>query len=173
MPFSPRSRKLLRWFAEAAFLVAVFLAVQAWQKRDVAFGPAPTFDARLTDGTETSLAAWRAAHPGRPVALHFWADWCPICKTVESGVDAVAKDWPVLTVAMQSGPAARVAGYLRDQGLNWPTVVDEQGAVATAYGLRGVPAFVVIDRDGAIRFVELGYTSELGMRLRLWWAGRS
>jgi hypothetical protein len=29
---------------------------------------------------------------------------------------------------------------------------------------------VVVDSHGQIRFAEVGYTSEVGMRLRLWWA---
>ena len=40
------------------------------------------------------------------------------------------------------------------------------------YGFRGVPAFVVIDPSGEIRSISLGYTSEIGLRLRLWWASR-
>jgi hypothetical protein len=34
-----------------------------------------------------------------------------------------------------------------------------------------VPAFVVVDAEGRLRMPTVGYTSELGLRLRLWWAG--
>ncbi len=164
--------KWWRWLAEALFFLAIFLAIQAWQKRAVVTGPAPEIAGSSVDGTALSLSGWRAAHPDRAMALYFWAEWCPICKGVAGSVDAVGEDWPVLTVAMQSGTATEVAAYLRGQGRNWPTLLDPDGLLAAAYGLRGVPAFIVLDRNGAIRFAEIGYTSEIGMRLRLWWANR-
>lgn len=171
MGIRPPSRaSLKRWLLEAALFLAVFLAIQAWQQRDVPSGPAPATVGTLADGQTFDLATWRAGHSG-PVALHFWAEWCPICAAEEGSVSAVAADWPVMTVAMQSGTAAQVAGHLQQKGLAWPALVDADGGIAAAYGLKGVPAFVVIDRAGAIRSVSTGYTSEWGMRLRLWWAG--
>jgi thiol-disulfide isomerase/thioredoxin len=164
---------LKRWLLEAGLFLAVFLAIQAWQQRDVPAGPAPVTVGTLADGLSFDLSAWRARHPGRPVALHFWAEWCPICATEEGSVSSVAADWPVMTVAMQSGSADQVARHLKDKGLAWPALVDSDGHIAAAYGLKGVPAFIVIDRQGVIRSVSVGYTSELGMRLRLWWVGRS
>lgn len=59
------------------------------------------------------------------------------------------------------------------KGYGWPTVVDPAAEILRRYGLAGVPAFIVIDPAGDIRFVAVGYTSELGLRLRLWWAGRA
>lgn len=167
-----KARKALRWLGEAAVLIAIFLAIQAWQKRDAVSGPAPALTGQLSNGQLVSLADWRGQWPGQAVAVYFWAEWCPICTGMTGSVDALRQDWPVLTVAMQSGHAAQVAGQLRERGLDWPTVVDADGAIAAAYGLRGVPALIVVDGDGLIRFVEMGYTSEIGMRLRLWWANQ-
>ncbi|MFA5080992.1 MAG: protein disulfide oxidoreductase [Hydrogenophilaceae bacterium] len=168
----PSRASLKRWLWDAVLLLAVFLAIQAWQQRDVAEGPAPATVGSLADGQAFDLATWRASHPGRPVALHFWAEWCPICTTEEGSITSVSEDWPVMTVAMQSGTANQVASHLDKKGLTWPALVDLDGRIAAAYGLKGVPAFVVIGPEGGIRSVSTGYTSELGMRLRLWWAGR-
>lgn len=174
MPQSPTrpARRWPRWLLEAGLFLAALLAIQAWQQRDVAKGPAPAILGTLADGQAFDLAAWRAGHPGRPVALHFWAEWCPICTAEEGSVTSVMADWPVLSVAMQSGTADQVAGHLKARGLAWPALVDADGRIAAAYGLKGVPAFIVIDGGGTIRSVSTGYTSEMGMRLRLWWANQ-
>jgi len=164
------SRRWPRWLLEVAIFLAVFTAIQFWQQRDVPVGPAPVTVGNLADGGSFDLESWRAGHPGRPVALHFWAEWCPICSTEEGSVTSLAEDWPVMTVAMQSGTAVEVAAHLAKNGLAWPALLDGDGRIAAAYGLKGVPAFIVIDRRGRIRSVSTGYTSELGMRLRLWWA---
>lgn len=134
-------------------------------------GPAPDFEAPFADGSRGSLAAWRAAHPGQPVAVYFWAEWCPICKAQEGTVDALRADWPVLTVAMQSGDAAAVSRVLRERGLAWPAALDPDGRIAARYGIRAVPALVVVDARGRLRSVAVGYTTGIGMRARLWWAG--
>ena len=159
-----------RWLIDAALIAAVFAAVQLWQTRHVPAGPAPAFAGPLAAGGQGSLAAWRAAHPGGPVAVYFWADWCPICKAQQGSISGLAEGWPVLTVAMQSGDPADVAKVLAERGLAWPAVVDEDGAITARYGLAGVPALAVIDADGQLRSVAVGYTTALGMHLRLGWA---
>jgi len=167
---SPRRRRWPRWAAEIGLVVLLVFALQWWQARDVPRGPAPAFTAPMADGRSGSLAEWRAAYPGRPVGVYFWADWCPICKAQQGSVDALRADWPVLSVAMQSGDAAAVAKVLEERGLEWPTMIDADGRIAARYGLHGVPALVVIDAGGDIRSVMVGYTTGPGMRLRLWWA---
>ncbi len=161
-----------RWLRDAVLILGVFLAVQFWQQRDVPSGPAPEIAGMLSDGRVMTLSAWRANVPDRAVALHFWAEWCPICATERGSIDALSADYPVLTVAMQSGRPDQVAAYMKKEGMAWQTLVDEDGGMAAAYGLKGVPALVVIDREGRIRSVATGYTTEWGMRLRLWWAER-
>lgn len=152
----------------------VLISVQAWQTRDVPGGAAPDFVLALVqpDGTsrQSTLHEWRALHPGQPVALHLWADWCPICRTEENSITRLTADWPVLTVAMQSGPSDNVQRVLKKRQLPWNATVDERGTVTKSLGFKGVPAFVVIDAKGQLRTPTMGYTTEIGMRLRLWWA---
>lgn len=172
------ARALWRWVRDwrshawtVLLVLGAALGVNAWQTRHVPDGAAPGFTAPLA-GTEVelALAQWRAQHPGRAVALHFWAEWCPICKLEEGSVSAVQQDWPVLAVAMRSGPPAQVARVLAQRQLPWASVNDPDGAIAARYGLRAVPAFIVLDAQGRIRHAAVGYTTEPGMRVRLWLA---
>jgi thiol-disulfide isomerase/thioredoxin len=157
--------------------VVVFLAamvmVQSWQTKDVPSGLAPDFEIMLAqaDGEDHTLSfqSWRARHPGQAVVLHFWADWCPICRTEENSITRLGADWPVLTVAMQSGTPEHVRQVLQQRQLPWNTALDNNGDITKAYGFKAVPAFVVVDANGQLRTPTTGYTSEIGMRLRLWW----
>ena len=162
-----------RWAVEIGIFVAVFFAIQAWMARDVPAGPAPDFATVAADGRALSLAEWRSAHLGQAVGVYFWAEWCPICTAQQGTIDGVQADYPVLTVAMQSGGAAAVAAVLAERDLAWTTAIDADGRIAQSYGLRGVPAFVIVDPTGQIRSVSLGYTTGWGLRARLWWAGLS
>jgi thiol-disulfide isomerase/thioredoxin len=171
-PGERRRPRWRRWLLEAALVVAVFAGFQMWQLRDAARGPAPVLAAERIDGSAFDLSDWRAQHPGRPVLLYFWAEWCPVCKTTAGSVSAIAADWPVTTIALQSGTAGEVAAHMAARGYRWPTLADPQGELARRFGFTGVPAFAIIDPAGEIRFVAMGWTSEIGLRLRLWWAGR-
>ena len=166
------SRRWRRRAAEVLLFIAIVISVQLWQTRDTPRGPAPEFAGRLVDGQPFDLATWRATHAGRPVMLYFWAEWCPICKTTAGNIGNVSADWPVTSIAIQSGTAAPVARVMDDKAYRWPTLPDPAAEVLRRYGLAGVPSFVVINPAGDIRFVAVGYTSEIGLRLRLWWAER-
>lgn len=157
---------------EALLVIGIVAAVQLWQARDLPAGPAPQLVGTLTDGRPASLAAALKAANGRPVLVAFWATWCPVCKAEEGNVDAVARDWPTLTVAMQSGEAAAVAKHLQERGLGFPALVDADGRLATEWKVRGVPTHFIVDGSGIVRFQLVGYATNLGLRARLWWASR-
>lgn len=160
--------------ATLCLVVAALVGVQVWQTRGVPKGPAPDFAFTLVqpDGSQssTTLAQWRASHPGQAVALHVWAEWCPICRAEENSVTRLTGDGPVLTIAMQSGQAGQVARVLAQRQLPWATAIDPRGEITRQLGFKAVPAFVVVDAQGNLRTPTAGYTSEIGMRLRLWWA---
>ena len=165
-----------------ALFAGVLLAVQLWQTRDVSGGPMPdeALDAPLpvlvNGGVQQSslraeIATLQRAHPGQNIGLYVWADWCPICKTIQGTVNGLTQDHPVITVAMQSGPTEKVAGYLAKNGLAWHTVVDPRSAIPGALGFGAVPAFAVITPQGELRWPTVGLTSGWGLRLRLMFAG--
>jgi thiol-disulfide isomerase/thioredoxin len=168
----PAPRRRRRWGIDLALVVVVFIAVQLYVTRDVVRGPLPPLEGMLADGSATAVDRWQRAQGGDAFLLYVWATWCPICKTVEGSIDSVARDAPVLTVAMQSGGGAEVGRFLVERGYRWPTLVDDDGRLSRQLGVGAVPTLIFVDRAGEVRAVTRGYTSELGIRLRLWWAGR-
>ncbi len=167
-----KSRRGRRWWIDIAIVAVAFFAVHAFVTRDVVRGPLPPLQGVLADGSAVDVAQWRAAHGGGAFLLYVWASWCPICKTVEGSIDSVARDAPVLTVAMQSGDGAQVGRFLAGRGFRWPTLVDDDARLSRELGVGAVPTLIFVGRSGEVRAVTQGYTSEIGMRLRLWWAGR-
>lgn len=161
-----------RWMLEALLIIALVVAVQLWQARGLPAGPAPALAGMLADGRPGSLADVLKDANRRPVLVAFWATWCPVCKAEEGNVNAVARDWPTLTVAMQSGDAAAVAKHLQQRELGFAAIVDADGALAADWQVRGVPTHFVIDGSGNIRFQLVGYATEFGLRARLWWVQR-
>jgi thiol-disulfide isomerase/thioredoxin len=159
------------WRKRAFYLllfIVLIAGIRAWQQRDMVSGTAPLLQGALLSGSTYALPA----RPGHPVLVHFWATWCPICRAEQDSIAAIAQDRPnTITVAMQSGSDAEVANHLAAQGLRFPVLNDSDGRLSSAWGVHAVPASFIISPDGQIRFVEVGYTTALGLRLRLWLAG--
>jgi thiol-disulfide isomerase/thioredoxin len=146
----------------------VVTGIRLWQQRDLVRGAAPV----LKGNTLTQTLYELPAHPAKPTLVHFWATWCSICRTEQGNIAAIAREYPnTISVAMSSGLSNEVTQYMQEQGIAFPAVNDPDGSISAAWGVHAVPASFIIAPDGQIQFVEMGYTTEIGLRLRLWWAG--
>lgn len=160
-----------RMWIELAVFVALFLGIRTWQRRDLPAGQAPLLSGATIAGEQRALL-----RDGTPTVVHFWATWCGVCDAMDGQVASVAKDHRVLTVATRSGDAASVRDAMREDGLvegdapAFDVLLDEDGALARAWGVTSLPTTFVIGGDGSIRSTEVGYTTEVGLRLRAWLA---
>ncbi len=146
-------------------MIAIFIAIRAYMQKDIITGDAPDINGYLTSGHYVSLSEMTAT--GQPVLIYFWATWCPICKAMDDSIIAIQQDYQVIPVAMQSGTYTQVRQFLQKNELNLPSLVDEKGLLAGFYGIKGTPTSLIIDTTGKIAFVELGLTTEIGLRARL------
>lgn len=161
------NNKYYRWLIELTLILIVLSAVRFWMQRDVVSGVAPNINNVMLDGQYFDLYQ----NKKRPILVHFWASWCPVCKLEQSNIENIAKDHPVITIAMQSGDNEELSQFMQQEKLSFKVINDENGALSHSYKIRGVPVSFIINKNNKIKFVEVGYTTELGLRIRLWWAG--
>jgi len=161
------NKKVYRWIVELSIILIVLLAVRFWMQRDVVSGTAPNISAATLKGQHFDLYKDKR----RPILVHFWATWCPICKLEQSNIENAAKDHPVITIAMQSGKNDELSQFMQEEKLSFDVINDENGMLSRSYNIRGVPVSFIINKENKIEFVEVGYTTEFGLRMRLWWAG--
>jgi thiol-disulfide isomerase/thioredoxin len=111
-----------------------------------------------------------AAAGEKPYVLHFWAIWCPVCRAEAGNIDALAKEARVVTVAVKSGSDEEVADYMHENGLSFPVVNDQNGAIAAAYKIAVFPTTIIVGKEGKVFWAESGYSTTWGLRFRLWLA---
>jgi peroxiredoxin len=131
-------------------LVAVALTSASGAPGPAPGSPAPDFRLQDTSGKSLRLSSLQ----GEVVVLHFWATWCPHCLTELPLLDKLAREdsfQGVRILAINLGePARTVAEYLRSHRLDLTVLLDPRGRVATAYGVLGLPASLVVDSQGRV-----------------------
>ena len=155
-----------RWLLEAGAVLGVFLTVRCYQTRELASGAMPVRELVTMDGKRVSLVG------EAPALVHAFATWCGVCKLEEGSVQSVAGSSRVIGIASRSGSAEQVRAYVREHELDFPVVVDADGSLAHKLGVRAFPTSFFVSPRGDIVTREVGYTTELGLRLRLWFASR-
>ena len=97
---------------------------------------------------------------GKVVLLNFWATWCLPCLVEMPSMEKLFnkyknKDFVILAVDMQED-LETVKKFKERFNLSFPILLDEEGVVATYYGVRGIPATYFIDREGYLFAAAMG-----------------
>ena len=127
--------------------------------------PAPDFQLNDLDGHPISLSSLK----GKVVVLDFWATWCPPCCKALPIVSSVAMGMQDRGVAFYAVNLKETADVIRsfqsDNGLSIPVLLDADGKAANLYQAKAIPETVLIDRDGVIQAVHVGYRGDIQARL--------
>lgn len=102
------------------------------------------------DGGEATLAQYR----GKVVLLNFWATWCAPCRhempmLSELQTELSGADFEVLTLATGRNMVPAMQKFFDEIGVdNLPLHRDPKQSVAREMAVFGLPATIIIDRDG-------------------------
>lgn len=117
---------------------------------------APSFELPVlpdVPGAESHTRVSIESLRGTPVILNFWATWCRPCVSEHGVLRDAARDTSdgvkFYGVAYEDTDE-NIRDFLKRAGSGYPTLVDEGGKAAIAYGLYGVPETFFIDAKGTI-----------------------
>jgi len=113
--------------------------------------PSPVFALKDFNGNRYSLDQWK----GKVVLLRFWATRCESCKIempkLQSSFRNMMADGLVVIAVNVEDPPEKTGQFVRELGLTFPNLIDENGKVTKLYQVYGVPTTFLIDRKGIIR----------------------
>jgi peroxiredoxin len=143
----------------ASFALAVTLLALAAPTQAVvtAQSTAPDFTLKTAEGRNLRLQEQR----GQVVMVNFWATWCGPCKQEMPHLNRLygkyqASGFTLLGVNVDDDPRQAMAVAAR-MGLKFPVLLDADKAVIKRYDMGAMPATVLIDRDGRVRYLHRGY----------------
>ena len=105
----------------------------------------------------------------KPVLIHFWATWCPTCKVEAPNIEFISKHFEVVTIAVDSGTSAELTAFIKEENYTYPVVNDSLKYLSREFNIAGFPTTFIYDKDKKLIFSEVGYTSIVGLYLRMWW----
>lgn len=123
---------------------------------------APRVDGKSFFGTNLSIK------PGKATMVVFLAHWCPHCQAEaprlvqwhHAGQAPTEEQLQVLSVATgtdASRPNYPPSEWLVREEWPWPVIADDAASSAMqAFGFTNFPAFVIIDKDGVVKFRGTG-----------------
>lgn len=118
--------------------------------------PAPNFNLLSPTGESITLSDYE----GQVVLVNMWATWCPPCKAELPDINAfyeAHKDEGFVVLAVNSQEdAATVDAFIQAKSFHFPVALDSRGEVMNLYQAPGLPTTYIIDRNGAIRYIQTG-----------------
>lgn len=129
---------------------------------------AAEFELKDLEGKKVSLQSFH----GKVIILDFWATWCQPCLASLPTMDKLRKKFPevlfLFIATQEKGPGAgqRVKTFIQKHNYQFRVLMDRPMpsnpdffVVSTAYKLSGIPAKVVIDKNGKQLFLTSGFSS--------------
>lgn len=137
--------------------VELHTKLEASVKSQLINRPSKDFQLVATDGRKYKLSDLK----GKVVLVNTWATWCGPC-VAEMPLFVKAyekyKDQGFEILAISDDDAAdrdQVLRFAKEHRLNFPVLYDE-GVVAKLYDMQGYPGNIFIDRQGNIRYLQVG-----------------
>ena len=119
---------------------------------------APDFVVEDIDGEPHALRDYR----GKVVLINFWATWCPPCRREMPSLEALyqklhAQPFAILAINQWESPD-HVFSYMGDLSVfpTFPILFDRNSEVSEAFGVKGLPTSVVVDKQGRVVFRAIG-----------------
>lgn len=125
---------------------------------------APDFSLpRTGDGKAVKLSDYS----GKVRIVNFWATWCPPCREeiphfISMYKDLKGKGVEIIGISLDQKGDSVVAPFVKENKMNYPVVIGDQGVVSAYGGIRGIPTTFIVDRKGNIvkKFVGLPGSTE-------------
>jgi len=110
----------------------------------------PDFELPDLEGQPFRLSSSR----GNPVLLVFSTTWCAYCRSELPHFRGIhdrysPRSLEVVQIFIQES-RQKVSSFARQYNLPYRVLLDEKGEVAEAYGVRGVPDMILLDRNGRV-----------------------
>lgn len=110
------------------------------------------FRLKSLEGNEVALKD----SSGRPVLLFFWTSWCYHCVRAIPELRQLRDEFneeelEILAINLKES-RSRIKSFIQRHETNYKVLLDKKGRVSNLYNVYGIPAVILVDREGFIRY---------------------
>lgn len=93
---------------------------------------------------------------GRVTLVNFWATWCPPCVHEIPSMNRLAAaydedEFAIVSINFREDPE-HILQFMNEVDVDFPVLMDEDGAVSRDWGVFAFPSSFILDREGQIRY---------------------
>ena len=164
-----RFKKAASYLMQGLLFIAIVWGISLWQSKNMLpeKSPAPGFERPSLSGEMKSLTDVS----GKKVVLYFFAPWCTVCKFSSHNIVSIREaldpaEVAIYAVALSYQSKKEVEDFAKKHNLKIPVILGGP-ALQKAYRIHSFPSIYLIYGAGKIRSLLVGYSTEAGIRLRL------
>jgi peroxiredoxin len=117
----------------------------------------------LTNNKKIKLSGY----VGKYMVLEVWETWCPACKSSIPELIKFNETYPNLKklkdnvvffsfLSNSSGNNNDIIDFIKQNGINYPVLLDNNYYIAKNFGVRYIPSLFIIDKEGNLKYSKVG-----------------
>jgi len=98
---------------------------------------------------------------GKIVIIDFWASWCAPCKKSLPKLEQLQSEYNIdlkIFAINIDDDVTNAQIFLKQNRINLTALYDKNKSIVEIFDIEAMPTAFIIDRDGIIRFIHVGYT---------------
>ena len=162
--------KAVTWFCSALLLSLNMMASAAGGNNTIKVDPpipAPEWTLPAIENAEGELSL--SQFKGKITYIDFWASWCGPCRLslpalnkLNAEFDAAKVQFVAVSIDVVEEDAW---DFLKRYAVDYPVVIDTESEIARMFAVDGMPSGYLLDADGRVREIHVGYKSGDEMKL--------
>jgi len=99
-------------------------------------------------------------YKGKPIIVNFWATWCPPCReelpSMNRGWEKIKSEGIAMLAINVGEDEDTIFTFTGDYPIDFTILLDQSGAVAQQWPIKGLPTTFVVDPQGRIVYRAIG-----------------
>ena len=164
-------KNLVSGTIQLSIYIAIFMTITWWQQKDMlsTSGDTQAPALHLVDmaGNTHNL---NFNNNDQPTLIYFFAPWCQVCHASIDNLEDIYQSEKdninIYLVALDWKNLQEILDFLSQHQLSMPVLLGTN-QTRSEYKIKGYPSYYLIDSDGKIVSKNFGYSTELGLRVRV------